>query len=62
MTDAIAQESRVTHIADRNRDVPRPGTVVLLWRSRGTDYAQVRWDAEVSPTTHPVANLVLAKA
>lgn len=48
---------RVEHIADRNRDVPRLGTVEYLWTSGGTQYARVKWDSEVTPVSHPVANL-----
>lgn len=62
MDDAITPQSRVAHIADRNRDVPRLGTVGFLWNSNGTDYARVKWDSEITPTSHPVANLVLANA
>lgn len=56
MTD-IAPRDRVEHIADRNRDVPRLGTVEYLWSSDGIQYARVKWDSEVTPVSHPVANL-----
>lgn len=58
MADEIQAGDRVEHIADRNRDVPRLGSVELLyWDPAGTAYARVRWDSEVTPVGHPVANL-----
>jgi hypothetical protein len=60
VSDAITPQSRVTHIADRNRDVPRPGTVEAVWTDANGTYARVRWDSEAIPATHPAANLVPA--
>lgn len=60
MSDAITPQTRVTHLADRNKDVKRLGTVEQVWQVKGTWYARVKWDSEASAVTHPADNLVLA--
>lgn len=57
---AIAANSRVYHLSDRNRVHPRKGTVQRVYTAGGTQYAVVKWDAEANPARHPVANLVEA--
>jgi len=55
---SIELEDRVTHLADRTKDVLEIGTVQQLLTREGVQYARVLWEGEDYPTVHPVANLV----
>lgn len=55
---AIAAQSRVYHVSDRNRVPPRKGTVQRVYDRNGTQVAEVMYDHNSKKFTSPVANLV----
>lgn len=55
---AIAAQSRVYHVSDRNRVPPRKGTVQRVYNRNGTQVAEVLYDHNSQKITSPVANLV----
>lgn len=55
---AIAANSRVYHLSDRNRVPPRKGTVQRVYNRNGTQVAEVLYDHNSKKFTSPVANLV----
>lgn len=54
---AIAAQSRVFHLSDRNKTPPRKGTVQRIYTANGTSWAVVLYDTGKTLRS-PVANLV----